>query len=72
MLTPTMPGSDYRDEDADDYLTRHDLWDSFRVYFDPEDLKWRCRCAVYQEKGKCHHLIRYMPTETLRISDRYL
>lgn len=72
MLTPAMYGNDYRDEDADDYLTRHDLWDTFRVYYHTGDRQWRCRCPVYQAEGKCAHIVRYLPTETLKVSDRYL
>jgi hypothetical protein len=68
-----MPGDDYRDEDVDDYLSDHGiLWSSFRVYFDTGDRSWRCRCPVYEVEGKCAHLVRYMPTETVRVSDRYL
>jgi hypothetical protein len=73
--------SPWRDEDDDtteDYLAA--ATDYFRrrqerpgsVWYDFSVRQWKCNCQYFEDTGKCRHVHRYRPQETVNLTEGYL
>ena len=42
------------------------------AFFDPQSMRWTCRCERYARTGRCFHLARYRPEVTVWALEIYL
>lgn len=66
--------SDQEARAADEALNQwlDDRMTAIRVYWDDKTNGWKCHCSQYKLRSRCAHIVRYRPTDTVRVDDKYL
>lgn len=69
---------DYNPDETEDYLAASIRYFENRnkvnggVWYDIPAREWKCRCQEFEDKGKCRHLHRFRPQETVNLIEGYL
>lgn len=69
---------DYNPDETEDYLAASIRYFENRnkvsggVWYDVPLREWKCRCQEFEDRGKCRHLHRFRPQETINLIEGYL
>jgi hypothetical protein len=70
---------DYDPDDTEDYLAASAEYFRKRqerligsVWYDFSVRRWKCNCQSFEDTGKCRHVHRYRPQETINLIEGYL
>lgn len=75
--SPWWDEDDYDPDETEDYLAASIRYFENRnrangVWYDFSVRAWKCRCQAFEDSGKCKHVHRYRPQETINLIEGYL